>query len=625
MASETPNEGRLAGAVRARRRNLMPRVTAAALLALMASRLIGWDAVVPWIAAYTTVLLVEVLTWAPITSGRTETLPGWRSALGCLAVLLDAAAFGAISIPLWKIGGAIGGVCACFVLMAAIINAVVNSPRSRTVLAASIGPQAVYIAAFVAYAPKLGASSDFVTAAALGAVVFCTYSLLLWRSLEKTREAEAFAHLEAEQRREELEAAVAAKSRFTSVISHELRAPLTALMTSAEQLKVKLADTDLRGEAALVEDAGQLMRSLLDNIVDGARLQAQAVTVEQAPFSLRDLVAQTLRMWRPQADAKGLKLGVEGLDQAPDWLSGDAVRIRQILNNLMSNAVKFTAEGSIVLQVSAWPADEEGCSLLLRVADTGAGMDKDQLARLFMPFDQLDPGAARDFVASGLGLLISRQLARLMGGELTARSEPGRGAVFTVALTLPVLDIEPSETSAELEGELAPAPAAAAEPAAAPEPEVAAAADAAAADEAGDEEDRPLKALVVDDHEINRRAVELVLAPLGAEITTAVNGKLALEAALHQAFDVIIMDVRMPEMNGREATRKIRTLPGPNQATPVIAVTADSDTRDVQACLDAGMDWFIAKPIDPAKLVQTVIDALQGAQAEADAGAREVA
>ena len=305
MASETPSQCGLIRAVQARRRNLTPRVAAGALLALMASRLIGWNAVVPWIAAYGALQLAELWAWTPAAANRASPIPGWRAAFGCLAIFLSSTAFGAISVPLWKLGGGVGAICAAFLLAAAIVNAVVTSPGSRPLLAAAVGPHFAYVAALVSAAGRFGAKPELEGASALGALVFCAYAILLWRTLEKSHEAEATARLEAERRQAELEAAVAAKSRFTAVVSHELRTPLSALLAGAAEVKARTADADQLNRLLLIEDAGQLMKSLLDDILDQAKLEAQRMTIEETPFSLRELLAQTLRMWRSPGRGQG--------------------------------------------------------------------------------------------------------------------------------------------------------------------------------------------------------------------------------------------------------------------------------------------------------------------------------
>ena len=252
-------------------------------------------------------------------------------------------------------------------------------------------------------------------------------------------------------------------------------------------------------------------------------------------------------------------------------------------------------------------------------------MDDDQLGRLFTAFDQTRAGVSRSHGGSGLGMWISRGLATLMGGRLTVRSTRGEGSAFTLALMLdtaeaPVLVPAMPDVSRVGAG-FRPLPAESIVPAA-PEPEFQIsvsepepAAEPLAAEAESDEapeEDRPLRVLVVDDHDINRRAVQLILMPLGCEIAQAENGMKALELASTNAFDVIFMDVRMPELDGRETTRRLRATDGPNQYVPVIAVTADTSPEDVKACAAAGMTWFVGKPLTPASLLGALQGVLSG-------------
>lgn len=319
-----------------------------------------------------------------------------------------------------------------------------------------------------------------------------------------------------------------------------------------------------------------MMRGLLDDLLDLSKIEVGRMEVESGAFDLRALISDAVRMWRPEARAKGLRLRVEGARSLPEWVEGDPTRIRQVLNNLISNALKFTVEGSITLRLSADRAAGDGWALQVAVADTGPGMTPDQVDRLFTPFDQLDAGTARKHGGSGLGLAISRELARLMGGDLTASSAPREGAIFTLALTLPAAE----------------APAAARAP------------DAVEA-----------RVLVVDDHAVNRQAIALVLAPLGIVPETAASAEEGLERLAHEVFDIVLMDVYMPDMDGREATRRLRAEAGPNQTVPVIAITASATERDWEACSAAGMTGHVAKPIDPAQLYAALDAALSGAEA----------
>ena len=361
------------------------------------------------------------------------------------------------------------------------------------------------------------------------------------------------------------------------------------------------------------------------------------MTVEAEDFDLRALVLQTLRLWRQPVESKGLRLRLEGAAALPRAVRGDPMRLRQILNNLISNAVKFTSEGAITLRLAAWAEDAGAQSVVIEVIDTGPGMTAEQLARLFTPFDQTADGVQSQHGGTGLGLAISRELVGLMGGRLTVRSKPGQGAAFTMAVTFAKALTEvlpqsaPDETGRRVVAQAlargatpTAAPTSAPAPVAAPAPEPTVE-PADAAPQGSEGEERALRVLVVDDHDINRRAVQLILSPLGVEVTTAEDGMAALRACETGQFDLIFMDVRMPELDGRETTRRLRASEGANAAVPVIAVTADTSPEDIEACLGAGMSYFVPKPITPPALLGAVQHVLAAAAAEVDAPAETVA
>ena len=584
-------------AIRSRRAQLPQRMLTACVVALALSHLVGWVFPVGWVLAYSLIQMIESAAFAPLTS-EDERLPWWRLGVGYASFLASGIVFGSLSIPLWQYGGAFGGVLAVLLLAAAIINTVVVCSGSNAAFACAIGPHFAYLAMTPWFMNSFGAPRSFQSAVGLGCLIFCAYALILWRSIEQTRLAETQARRESERKRNEAESAQASQNAFVATIGHELRTPISAMLAGAGELARGASDGAARSQAALILDAGRMMKTLLDDILDHAKLEAGRMTVEQTAFDLRAMTAQVCRFWAAEARKKGLRLRVEGAAQLPAWVEGDPTRLRQILNNLISNAVKFTSAGSVTLRLSAWPSEDDSCALRFQVVDTGEGMDPEQIARLFRPFEQADAAVAARFGGTGLGLAISRQLARLMGGFLTAFSVKGSGSVFTLALPFPIAE--------------------------APEGELPVFEEEATAFEP--DEDRPVRILVADDHEINRRAVQLVLEPTGALMTAVENGLLAVEAAQREAFDIIIMDVRMPECDGREATRRIRANPGPNQFVPIIAVTADTQDDDKQACRDAGMTGFVGKPIDAMKLLNTVIEALNGPEDAGDAeGGRQVA
>lgn len=620
-----------APAIRQRRRALLQRLGMGAAIAMIFGPLFGWPFSTFWVAAYFLIQILELVVFAPVTSGRVERMGPARSVAGASILFLNAAAFGSLAIPLWLTGGPMGGVCAAVLAASGAIYGVVNSPRSRLILAVTLTPHFLYMAATPFWMSWYGAPTGFVTAAAVAFAVFGAYCLSTWQRVNQAAEAEHAARLDADARRLEAERAMAGRAAFLAAVGHDLRTPISAILTGASELERGATDSAARAQAALISDAGVMMKALLDDLLDHAKLNAGRMTVETTDFNLRSLIAQTLMFWQGEARARGLKLRVEGASRLPASVRGDPMRLRQILNNLVSNALKFTTAGSVTLRLSAWPEEPSNYALLIEVADTGPGMTEAQLGRLFAPFDQTADGISTSHGGTGLGLSISRDLVELMGGKLTARSRRGEGAAFTVSLILPRGQAVVAGPGAfaddgrrDIVQSLAPRPAAApasrpaTAPPAAPVP-VPVPDDVAIAGPDSDDGARPLRVLVVDDHEINRRAVELILSPLGCDIATAADGLLALAQCERTIFDVIFMDVRMPELDGRETTRRLRAAGGPNAGVPVIAVTADTAPDDIAACMAAGMTYFVSKPLTPATLLGALQQVLSGETTEAGA------
>ncbi|WP_235561472.1 ATP-binding protein [Brevundimonas sp. Root1279] len=643
-----------AGAIRQRRKALLQRLGMAAASALVFSPLLGWDLSVAWVLGYFVIQLVDLWIFGPVNQGKTERLRGPRGLAGDAILFVNASYFGSLAIPLWQAGGPMGGICAAMLLSAGAIYSMINAPRSTSVLVLTVTPQFLYLASTPFFMFAFHASPAFVTAASIAVGVFITYCLSTWQRMNQSRIAESAARVEAEEKRADAERIMEGRSAFLAAVGHDLRTPISAILTGSAELERGAGDSAARAQARLISDAGFMMKALLDDLLDHAKLEAGHMTVESADFNLRDLLNQSARLWRGPARAKGLKLRIEGASRVPMSVRGDPMRLRQILNNLISNAMKFTAEGSITLRFNAWAEDTGGHAVLIEVADTGPGMTPDQLSRLFTPFDQTIAGVSAQYGGTGLGLAISRQLAELMGGRLTARSAVGKGASFTLALRLDdgqviaaptqVLDQESRDAVARaLSTRVSTRPSAPASPAplaqsltaeapaatpavlavlaqvdpsaVGPHPEPAPAPEPVAAEGAEDEDEgRPMRVLVVDDHDINRRAIQLILQPLGCDIATAADGMAALKICESSSFDLIFMDVRMPELDGRETTRRIRAGGGPNALVPVIAVTADTSAEDIAACTDAGMTYFVPKPITPPMLLGAITHVMTMAQ-----------
>lgn len=625
-----------ATAIRQRRKALLQRLCMAAAIALIFSPILGWTLCLGWVMGYFAIQLTDLWIFSPINSGKATSARGARHLAGNALLLLNACYFGSLSVPLWLVGGPMGGICAVMLLSAGTVYSMINAPRSVTVVTLTVTPHFVYLAATPLFMGSFGASPGFVTAAAIAVGVFITYCLSTWQRMNQARDAEQAARIEAEEKRATAERIMEGRGAFLAAIGHDLRTPISAILTGSAELERGATDASSRSQARLISDAGFMMKALLDDLLDHAKLDAGHMTVDAVDFNLRDLLSQSTRFWRGPVLDKGLKLRIEGAARVPRGVRGDPMRLRQVLNNLISNALKFTSEGSITLRFNAWAEDNGGHAILIEVSDTGPGMTSEQVSRLFTPFDQTVDGVSARYGGTGLGLAISRQLAELMGGRLTARSSTGNGANFTLALRLDAAEAADADVSPTLDREsrdavarvLSSRPTTPSTPPPLPqclvdeEPGVEPASlnDAPSTEPADSDDDggRPMRVLVVDDHDINRRAIQLILQPLGCDIATAADGLAALKICESDDFDLIFMDVRMPELDGRETTRRIRAGGGPNALAPIIAVTADTSPEDIAACTDAGMTYFVPKPITPPMLLGAITHVMTMAQTEAE-------
>ncbi|MGH7027787.1 sensor histidine kinase, partial [Brevundimonas sp.] len=426
-----------APAIRLRRKALLQRLAMGAATALVLSPMLGWRFSATWLVIYVLIQFLEAEVFAPVVTGKTEAPTGWRGVYGNLVLILNAGFFGLLAIPLWIVGGPMGGVAAAVLLSAGMINSVIMSAGSMRVFACTVLPQLAIFALTPLFMVQEGAPAPAVTAVAVGILSYSVFCLNTRKHLFRANRAETQARVEADRKRAEAEAAMASRSAFLAAVAHDLRTPISAILTGADELDRGAKPGAARQQVALITDAGLMMKALLDDLLDHARLDAGRMSVDSRDFDLRILLSQTARLWQAPARAKGLRLRMEGARLLPQMVRGDAMRLRQVLNNLISNAMKFTDAGTITLRLQSW-SDEHGAhALLIDIEDTGPGMTVEQQRRLFTAFDQTADGVAAQFGGSGLGLAISRDLIELMGGRLTVRSTPGQGSIFTLSLVLP--------------------------------------------------------------------------------------------------------------------------------------------------------------------------------------------
>ena len=369
--------------------------------------------------------------------------------------------------------------------------------------------------------------------------------------------------------RQEAEAANEAKSQFLANMSHEIRTPLNAVLGLNDMLLLGRLDDEQRRLAALVRSSGRLLLALINDILDLARIEAGHFETRDEIFDPSAVAEEVCAMLSERALAQHLVLHVEDHTPHATRLLGDAVRLRQVLLNLVGNALKFTNQGRVTvrLMLTAGP-DAAGPSLLrLDVVDTGIGIAPEQVPRLFERFRQIDNSATRRHGGSGLGLAITREVVQRLGGQIRVSSTPGLGSTFSVEIPFRRVSAAAEDAAATAPGALM-------------------------------ETHRSLHLLVAEDNPVNQMLIEALLAHLGHCSRIVGTGLEAVEEAASGRFDVVLMDMQMPELDGLEATRRIRALPGEAARVPIVAMTANARDEDRRACLEAGMDAFVSKPIE---------------------------
>ncbi|MBT3533457.1 MAG: response regulator [Rhodospirillaceae bacterium] len=384
------------------------------------------------------------------------------------------------------------------------------------------------------------------------------------------------AEREALAARDQAEANADAKSEFVALVSHEVRTPMNGVLGMARLLLESPLLPEQHDFAQGIVDSGEVLLVILNDLLDVSKLESGKLEIEIVPFEPRQLIDDTLNVMATMAREKGLELSSDIADDLPKVLLGDANRVRQILSNLINNAIKFTASGGVTVSVCSAGPDNDGHKFLLAVSDTGVGLSDDQAGKLFAPYAQANVDVARRYGGTGLGLVICRRLAELMGGDIRLDSTLGEGSTFTLLLNLEVGgpdDIVVSLAIADHSEELAFAP----------------------------------RVLLADDNAMNRKVALGMLRKLASHTEVAENGQQVLDLIQEKApFDVVLMDMHMPLMDGIEATRRIRAMDSLAGTLPIIGLTAAATRLEIDACIEAGMNDVVTKPIDPQHLKDAI-------------------
>ncbi|AWK90137.1 histidine kinase (plasmid) [Azospirillum thermophilum] len=404
----------------------------------------------------------------------------------------------------------------------------------------------------------------------------------LWLCVDVTEPQRAARQLR--QAKEEAEAANRAKTEFLATVSHELRTPMNGVLGNLSLLTDGNLPAEERRLADVAHRSAETLLRLLDDILDLSKLDARRIELEEADCVVTDLVEGVIDVMRPRAAEKGLALSCHALPTVPEVIVTDPARLRQVLFNLIGNAVKFTETGHVAVRVRRGAAvDDTRFFLEFEVEDTGIGIAPDALRILFDRFTQADSSITRRYGGTGLGLAICRELCAMMGGSIDVDTAPGRGSVFRFTIVCRLGDpsaLRPVERDMEEAARSVELP--------------------------------PLRVLAVDDVDINRDIVRGMLERAGHSVTLAASGSEALRLARDTEFDLVLMDIQMPGMDGLTATRMVRGMAGPRGQVPIIALTAHASGSSRPECLSAGMNGFVTKPLRPAALLAEIAHILHG-------------
>lgn len=564
------------------RRKLLERAVLLTAVALLASPVIGATSSILW---WTLALTAEAWLWRTTSPNLITTRRLATRVQRLIASGLTSASWASASVFYWATEETVARLYAVALIAGILLYCVRACHRFPIHFAVCTLAPASALAYFV-----ISYGDDplrfLQTGAGFGLLLCFTLSSAI--SAHRSHRTLQAANAELVSQRRAAEAASQAKSEFLANISHEIRTPLNGVLGMARAIANDPLPAKQRDRLRVVQESGEVLLGLLNDLLDLSKIEAGRIELENGIVDFASLGAALVKVFEPVAKAKGVAFELTVASSAQGLWRGDPARTRQVLSNLLSNAVKFTDQGSVRATIEQ--VDDYIC---VRVADTGPGIPADRISRLFDKFVQADASTTRRYGGTGLGLAIARELAELMGGDIAVETELGRGSVFT--LRIPLQPVAARDSGVEAPGAVAL--------------------------------DRTLRVLGAEDHPVNRLVLKTLLEQAGLSVHLVDDGQAAVDAWAREDWDVILMDVQMPVMDGPTAARLIRDqeLQSARKRTPIIALTANAMAHHAREYLASGMDLLVPKPIEYERLLDAIVRATTapaGAQAAARSGSR---
>ena len=565
-------------------RNLIVQALGMGMVSLMGLNILPWPMVLAWtLVAIAAVAAEDHFLRLMATGARSSRAAGvWAPALRILTTTVYAVAAFVLIVK----GGPGTRMFAFALMSSSMVYVLMRYYRSPLILMASLSPYLVILGWVGFGLTRTALQQGHVIGALASGFTIAMFAVQFWSA--RAQLAASWIELmtarqAAEERERAADAANRAKSQFLSTMSHELRTPLNGVLGMAQALAGDRLTRVQQERVKIIRRSSESLLATLNDLLDLSKIEAGALEPEVVEFDLEQLVHGVVAAYQPLAAEKELAFEVEVAEAARGRCLGDSARIKRVLYSLSENAVKFTQTGGVTLRV-----DRDAGHVVFRVADTGIGIAEDDVARLFEGFFQADGTLTRRYGGAGIGLTICGELTTLMGGVIEVSTELGEGSTFTL-----VLPLEPAQALAEPK--------------------------AAEARPAETERPAELRVLAAEDNATNQLVLKTLLAQAGIASTLVVNGREAVAAWEGQTWDIILMDIQMPEMDGIEATRaiRLRELETGRARTPIVAVTANAMTHQVVEYEAAGMDGLVPKPIEIAHLFEVMEQALALAEAAA--------